>query len=97
MRCARLLRPIDHHASDGLFWRAVDGAIDGLTARDRECLQLAEWEQLPPDAAAIAMGCSTSAYKVRLHRARRRLAARLTAGAGDGGGTASPAQLKVKS
>ena len=35
MLCARLLRPIDHHASGGLFWRAVDGVIDGLTAAYR--------------------------------------------------------------
>lgn len=71
---------IDDHA--GEVARRVDllTAIDALPARDRECLQLAEWEELPPEAAAAAMGCSTAAYKVRLHRARRRLAASLADG-----------------
>ncbi len=31
MLCARLLKPIDHHAKQGLFWNVVDGAINGLT------------------------------------------------------------------
>jgi RNA polymerase sigma factor (sigma-70 family) len=70
---------VDDHASEVAQRVDLLAAIDGLKARDRECLQLAEWEQLSPDAAAVAMGCSTSAYKVRLHRARRRLAARLAA------------------
>jgi RNA polymerase sigma-70 factor, ECF subfamily len=73
---------VDDHA--GEVARRVDllAAVDGLPARDRECLALAEWEQLPPEAAAVVMGCSTAAYKVRLHRARRRLAARLAAADG---------------
>ena len=81
---------VDDHA--GEVARRVDllAAIEDLPARDRECLRLAEWEQLPPDAAAVAMGCSTVAYKVRLHRARRRLAALLTAG--DGAAGAPPGQ-----
>lgn len=70
---------VDDHASEVAQKVDLLAAIDGLPARDRECLQLAEWEQLPPDAAAVAMGCSTAAYKVRLHRARRRLAAQLAA------------------
>jgi RNA polymerase sigma-70 factor (ECF subfamily) len=66
---------IGDHA--GEVARRVDllAAIDTLSVRDRECLQLAEWEQLSPEDAAVVMGCSTVAYKVRLHRARRRLAA----------------------
>jgi RNA polymerase sigma-70 factor (ECF subfamily) len=52
-------------------------AIDSLSVRDRECLALAEWEQLSPEDAAVVMGCSAVAYKVRLHRARRRLAVAL--------------------
>ena len=45
-----------------------------LSERDREVLRLAAWEQLPPAGAAFVLGCSLAAYKVRLHRARRRLA-----------------------
>jgi RNA polymerase sigma factor (sigma-70 family) len=70
----------DDHA--GEVARRVDllAAIDALSVRDRECLQLAEWEQLSSEAAALVVGCSTAAYKVRLHRARRRLAALLAGG-----------------
>ena len=31
MLCARLLKPVDHHAKPNLFWRMVDGVIDGVT------------------------------------------------------------------
>jgi RNA polymerase sigma-70 factor (ECF subfamily) len=44
-----------------------------LSARDREVLALIAWEGLDAAAAARVMGCSTTALKVRLHRARRRL------------------------
>jgi RNA polymerase sigma-70 factor (ECF subfamily) len=37
-------------------------------------LRLIEWEQLDIAAGAAALGCSAGAFKVRLHRARRRLA-----------------------
>ena len=32
MLCARLLKPVDHHAKPGLFARIVDAIIDGVTA-----------------------------------------------------------------
>jgi HAE1 family hydrophobic/amphiphilic exporter-1 len=38
MLCARLLKPIDHHAKQGAFWNLVDGAIDGLTTLYRIAL-----------------------------------------------------------
>jgi RNA polymerase sigma-70 factor (ECF subfamily) len=48
---------------------------------DREVLTLTGWYGLTPTEAAEALGCSVSAYGVRLHRARRRLASALeTAG-----------------
>ncbi len=31
MLCARLLKPVDHHAKPSRFWRIVDGVIDGVT------------------------------------------------------------------
>jgi RNA polymerase sigma-70 factor, ECF subfamily len=46
--------------------------LEQLPDRDREVLLLTEWEQLCPDDAARALGCSAAAYRVRLHRARRR-------------------------
>lgn len=56
----------------------VRAALEGLSELDQEVLRLAEWEQLSPADVARVLGCSSSAYTVRLHRARRRLAARLT-------------------
>jgi hypothetical protein len=44
-----------------------------LSPSDREVLRLAAWEELTPVELATAVGCSTSAAKTRLHRARRRL------------------------
>lgn len=45
-----------------------------LSVRDQESLLLTCWEDLDIASAATAAGCSTTAMKVRLHRARRRLA-----------------------
>jgi len=40
MLCARLLKPMDHHASPNLFWRMVDGVIDGVTEAYRITLDV---------------------------------------------------------
>lgn len=57
----------------------VRAALADLSERDREVLRLAEWERLGPADGARVMGCTQAAFKVRLHRARRRLAALLDA------------------
>jgi predicted DNA-binding protein (UPF0251 family) len=44
---------------------------------EREALRLVEWEQLDMGEAAQVAGCSSATFRVRLHRARRHLAARL--------------------
>jgi RNA polymerase sigma-70 factor (ECF subfamily) len=49
-------------------------ALGALEERDREALMLVAWEELDHRDAAKAMGCSTGAFTVRLHRARRKLA-----------------------
>jgi RNA polymerase sigma-70 factor (ECF subfamily) len=49
-------------------------ALAELSERDREALLLHAWEGLDNRQAATVMGCSVSAYSVRLHRARRRFA-----------------------
>jgi RNA polymerase sigma-70 factor, ECF subfamily len=59
-----------------------------LAPADREVLTLTGWYSLTPEQAAQALGCSPSAYAVRLHRARKRLAAALDA-AGYRGPTAA--------
>lgn len=58
---------------------ALASALARLAERDREALMLVAWEQLDHRAAAKAMGCSTGAFTVRLHRARRKLAHALAA------------------
>jgi RNA polymerase sigma-70 factor (ECF subfamily) len=53
-------------------WKA---AFAALSEGDREVLRLTAWEQLGPKQASVIVGCSPVAFKVRLHRARRRLEA----------------------
>jgi RNA polymerase sigma-70 factor (ECF subfamily) len=48
-------------------------ALAKLSAADREALLLVAWEDLTPAAAAASLGISAGAFRVRLHRARRRL------------------------
>jgi RNA polymerase sigma factor (sigma-70 family) len=50
-------------------------ALGGLSDLDREVLLLAAWERLTPAQAGAVLHCSAVAYRVRLHRARRRLSA----------------------
>src|SRR3954453_607830 len=49
-------------------------ALARLKAIDREALLLTAWEDLAPERAARAAGCSRATFHVRLHRARVRLA-----------------------
>lgn len=51
----------------------VRDALLRLEARDREALLLTAWEDLSNADAAFVLGCSLTAFKVRLLRARRRL------------------------
>lgn len=51
----------------------VRDALASLSERDREVLRLTEWEQLTPADAARVLGCTKTAFAVRLHRARQRL------------------------
>jgi len=55
----------------------LEGALARLPDRDREALALVAWEGLTTAQAAHAMGCAPTAMRVRLHRARRRLACAL--------------------
>jgi RNA polymerase sigma-70 factor, ECF subfamily len=59
--------------------RDVLTALARLPPKEREALQLCAWEGLSPTEAARAAGCTAPAFRVRLHRARRRLAAALDA------------------
>ncbi len=59
--------------SDGGLGRA----LAGLSERDREVLLLVAWEGLSARQAAAVLDCSPRTFSMRLHRARRRLAAAL--------------------
>jgi RNA polymerase sigma-70 factor (ECF subfamily) len=59
---------------------AVASAFDSLSRADREILRLATWERLTLAEGASVLGCSVSAYRMRLHRARARLGNRVTEG-----------------
>jgi RNA polymerase sigma-70 factor (ECF subfamily) len=52
-------------------------ALGRLSTGDREVLLLVAWDGLSAREAAVILGCSAAAAKVRLHRARRRLRAEL--------------------
>lgn len=48
-------------------------ALSALPEADVEAMVFATWYGLPPEQAAVVMGCSVRTYNVRLHRARKRL------------------------
>jgi len=52
-------------------------ALRRLPEPDRELLTLAAWEGLDYGQLAVVLGCSRNAVRIRLHRARTRLAAEL--------------------
>lgn len=52
----------------------VDEALHRLRDEDREILRLVVWEELSHEEVGKVLGCSANAAKIRLHRARRRLA-----------------------
>ncbi len=66
-------------------------AFAELSEAEREVLRLVAWEGLGARDAARVLGCSQGAFRVRLHRARRRLAKRMQAAGhvpGESGSTA---------
>lgn len=55
----------------------LERALRTLSQRDIEALLLIAWEDLTPKLAAASLGITQTAFRVRLHRARRRLIAEL--------------------
>jgi RNA polymerase sigma-70 factor (ECF subfamily) len=75
-------------AADMVAWDTGEHVVERVTAlqvlaslpeRDVEALTLVTWHGLNPREAAAVLGCSPRAFTAGLHRARRRLAAALTA------------------
>lgn len=77
VRIAAEPAPADAHAAGGDH--EILQALAQLRESDREALLLCAWDGLSTREAARVVGCSTTAFTVRLHRARRRLAGALSA------------------
>ena len=70
---------IGDHAGPVTEQLRIRQVLGELAPPDQELLRLTEWEGLDTDEVAAVLGCSRAAVRVRLHRARRRFANRLTA------------------
>jgi RNA polymerase sigma-70 factor, ECF subfamily len=58
---------------------AFSAAFAQLEEHEREVLRLVAWDGLDVREASQVLGCSQGAFRVRLHRARRKLTRRLDA------------------
>ena len=58
----------------------VAAALGRLSANDREAITLIAWDGLRPAEAATVLGQSPATFRVRLHRAKRRLRRELERG-----------------
>jgi RNA polymerase sigma-70 factor, ECF subfamily len=77
---AELVAPLPVDPSESLARRSsFAAAFARLEEGDREVLRLLAWDGLDPREAAQVLGCSPGAFRVRLHRARRRLRKQLEA------------------
>jgi RNA polymerase sigma-70 factor (ECF subfamily) len=59
---------------DAVIIEPVNEALARLSADDRELITLTAWEGLSPTEIATVLGIDPGTVRVRLHRARRRLA-----------------------
>jgi RNA polymerase sigma factor (sigma-70 family) len=56
---------------------AISAALASLPEPDRELIALVAWEGLDAGQIGTMLGCSRNAARIRLHRARRKLAAEM--------------------
>lgn len=71
----------DHDPDDGAEVRTVLAALASLSDDDQEILRLVAWEELDAHGLGTVLGCEPGTARVRLHRARKRLAGALDAAA----------------
>jgi RNA polymerase sigma-70 factor (ECF subfamily) len=76
---ARVDAPGSDPAESLALREAFAAAFAQLEESEREVLRLVAWDGLDVREASQALGCSQGAFRVRLHRARRKLARRLDA------------------
>jgi len=70
----------EHSAADGSpDTEPLERALARLPGAELEVIRLWAWEQLEPREIATVLGVSSNAVSIRLHRARKRLAASLEA------------------
>jgi RNA polymerase sigma-70 factor (ECF subfamily) len=79
-RRSALLVRLQSLVGPALVWEApaamsvrLAAALTALSAAEREALLLVAWEGLEPGRAAQVAGCSSGAFRTRLHRARQRV------------------------
>lgn len=72
----------------------IADAFAALSDAQRQVLGLAVWDGLDPVDAARTLGVSAVAYRVRLHRARRALAAALDRQGDTAGASENPIELE---
>jgi RNA polymerase sigma factor (sigma-70 family) len=89
-RLIRTLGPPPEPVSEEVEPQMRD-ALLALTVREREALLLVAWEGLSPAQAASTLGCSSAAFRVRLHRARGHLAQLLERAPSEAAQTECPA------
>jgi RNA polymerase sigma factor (sigma-70 family) len=83
------------HADQVLADQELAAAFRALKESDREVIRLAAWDGLSATDAATVLGCTPGAFKVRLHRARQRLAGQLGAKKSPATARDQPAELSL--
>ncbi|MFJ3307387.1 RNA polymerase sigma factor [Streptomyces sp. NPDC086549] len=73
----RLIRTQQHPATMAADHSDLHAALDGLGELDREMVRLWAWEGLAPRQIAEVTGLTSNAVSIRLHRAKKKLAAQL--------------------
>lgn len=93
-------RPSDRveqdHSTTYAALELLKAGLAQLTPDDEELLRLVAWEGLGPAEVAVVLGLSTSAAGVRIHRARRRLRASLSASQAEDASTLPPTPARAR-
>jgi RNA polymerase sigma-70 factor (ECF subfamily) len=75
---AEVVEMYEQQPSDSAELRTIRRVFGTLPAADQELLALVGWEGLDHGEIATVLGCTRNAVRIRLHRARKRLARELT-------------------
>jgi RNA polymerase sigma-70 factor (ECF subfamily) len=93
-RMASAMRSVPGAGEDALEAAELASAVAQLTGSQQEALLLIAWDGLSEREAALAVGCSRTAFAARLHRARARVrAAMATPASGREGAQTQPSRF----